>query len=325
MLVDAINHGADGRATETTVLGPFYVGDPPEHPLGADLAGGGAGEPLLVRGTVVGPDGSPLPGAVVDTWQADEDGYYDVQRGDELELRARLRTDAAGRFWFWAVVPASYPIPVDGPVGDMLRAQGRHPYRPAHVHFRIAAPGCRELITHVFLAGDDYLGSDVVFGVKRSLIAAVEQVEAGELPDGTPVTSPHARLTYDFALAREDAPRAAGRRAHRGGREGPAHEPAGAARRRARGAGRRRDRRGAPGAAVRARPARARRRSRPRRPRRAGERAGRTRQRARHAVQLVAGPDRRSRRGRSPRRAGCGSRSRTASARSRRRSPRARC
>ncbi len=159
MLVDALNHGTDRRATETTVLGLFYVGDPPHHPLGADLAGGAPGEPLLVRGIVSGPDGAPLADAIVDTRQADGDGYYDVQRGEELELRARLRTESAGRFWFWAVVPASYPIPDDGPVGDMLRAQGRHPYRPAHVHFRIAAPGCRELVTHVFLAGDDYLDS----------------------------------------------------------------------------------------------------------------------------------------------------------------------
>lgn len=187
MLVDELNHRQPGSATETTVLGPFYVADPPEAEDGADLAGGVPGRRLLVEGSVSGPDG-PIEGAVVDTWQSDSQGFYDVQRGDRLALRARFRTDGEGRFSWWSVVPSSYPIPDDGPVGEMLRVQGRHPFRPAHVHFRIAAPGREELVTHVFVAGDRYLASDAVFGVKESLIRELE--DRGN----------HAALHYDFVL-----------------------------------------------------------------------------------------------------------------------------
>jgi hydroxyquinol 1,2-dioxygenase len=208
MLVDAINHRFAEGVTETTVLGPFYVQGPPERPLGADISDGAAGEPLLVEGTVRTRAGAPVAGAVVDTWHSDQDGYYDVQLGDELTLRARFRTDADGRFWFWSIVPASYPIANDGPVGEMLRAQGRHPYRPAHVHFKIAAPGHEELSTHVFVAGDPYLGSDAVFGVKESLIRELDRLPAAEAPPGRALDGPFARMRYDFVLA--DAPVTAG-------------------------------------------------------------------------------------------------------------------
>ncbi|HZR92933.1 MAG TPA: intradiol ring-cleavage dioxygenase [Gaiellaceae bacterium] len=202
MLVDSINHRVPGGATETTVLGPFYVADPPEQPLGADISAGKPGERLLVLGTVRGVSGEPVAGAVVDTWQSDSEGYYDVQlEGAELALRARFRADGEGRFSFWSLVPSSYPIPDDGPVGHMLRQQGRHPYRPAHVHFRIGAPGYEELVTHVFVAGDEYLDSDVVFGVKESLVHELERHEPGTAPDGTAVDTPYAVLRYDFVLA----------------------------------------------------------------------------------------------------------------------------
>ena len=124
----------------------------------------------------------PLAGAVVDVWHSDNDGYYDVQQLDEigeLAMRARFRTDENGRFWFWSIRPAAYPIPHDGPVGKMLEAQGRHPWRPAHVHFMISAPGHQTLVTHVFAAGDQYLDSDVVFGVKDSLIREFAGMPAG--------------------------------------------------------------------------------------------------------------------------------------------------
>jgi len=209
MLVDAINHRFAEGVTETTVLGPFYVQGPPERELGADISDGVAGEPLLVKGTVRGASGEPLAGAVVDTWHSDQDGYYDVQRGDELTLRARFRTDDAGRFWFWSIVPSSYPIPNDGPVGQLLRAQGRHPYRPAHVHFKIGAPGHEELATHVFVAGDRYLESDAVFGVKRSLIRELDRLPASEAPDGRALDGPFSRMRYDFVLA--EAPVTVGR------------------------------------------------------------------------------------------------------------------
>jgi len=202
MLVDAINHRRPGTATENTVLGPFYVDDPEERPLGADLADGAEGVPMLVEGTVSDVDGAAVAGAVVDTWQADAGGYYDVQLGEEHRLRARLRTGQDGRFSFWSLVPCSYPIPEDGPVGEMLRAQGRHPYRPAHVHFMISAPGFDKLVTHVFVAGDPYLSSDAVFGVKESLIRELDRFPAGSASDGREVASDWARLRYDFVLVR---------------------------------------------------------------------------------------------------------------------------
>jgi hydroxyquinol 1,2-dioxygenase len=191
MLVDALDHDHVAHATESTVLGPFYVEGAPSAELGADLGADAAGAPLEVEGRVTGPDGDPLAGAIVDTWQADERGLYDVQYADEPVLRARLRCDADGRYGFRTVVPASYPIPTDGPVGDLLAAQARHPYRPAHIHFRVTAPGHHELVTHVFLAGDPYLDSDVVFGVKPSLVRELER------PAGGP-----ARLRFDVVLDR---------------------------------------------------------------------------------------------------------------------------
>ena len=204
MLVDAINHRHPGETTQTTVLGPFYFQSAPEHALGDDIANGLRGSPLLVEGSVSGLDGQPIAGAVLDTWHTDGNGFYDVQGPDGragLAGRARFRTDAEGRYWFRSVVPASYPIPDDGPVGDMLKAQGRHPYRPAHVHFMVGAPAHETLVTHVFLAGDQYLDSDVVFGVKDSLVRTLGHAEPGQTPHGTIVTEPTSVLRYDFVLA----------------------------------------------------------------------------------------------------------------------------
>lgn len=191
MLVDAINHRLPEGATPTTVLGPFYVESAPELPLGAEVAQAMKGERLHVSGQVKSAGGGPIAGALVDIWHSDEDGFYDVQRPAEenASLRARFRTDAEGRFHFWTLLPTSYPVPDDGPVGDLLRATGRHPMRPAHVHFMIAAPGHETLVTHVFVAGDAYLDSDAVFGVKQELIA-----EFPKAPEG------HRVLQYDFAL-----------------------------------------------------------------------------------------------------------------------------
>lgn len=199
MLVDAINHQAPG-VTESTVLGPFYVDDPPVAELGADISGGCGGERLYVDGTVGGPDGTPIAGATLDTWHSDTEGYYDVQHGGETYMRARFTTDEEGRFRFWSIVPSSYPIPHDGPVGEMLEAQGRHPYRPAHVHFLVDAPGYERLVTHLFVAGDKYLRSDAVFAVKESLVCELDRRPAGTAPDGTTLSEPFAHLTYDFVL-----------------------------------------------------------------------------------------------------------------------------
>jgi hydroxyquinol 1,2-dioxygenase len=206
MLVDAINHGSPG-STESTVLGPFYVDNPPEFPLGADISNGLDGAPLHASGRISGADGAPLANAIVDVWHSDNDGYYDVQHLSSggpahggLAGRARFRTDADGAYRFWSIKPAAYPIPHDGPVGEMLVAQARHPWRPAHVHFMIAAPGYRTLTTHVFVDGDPYLDSDAVFGVKDSLIASFVRHEVGVAPDGRQLATPFYTLRYDFRL-----------------------------------------------------------------------------------------------------------------------------
>jgi hydroxyquinol 1,2-dioxygenase len=207
MLVDAINHRMPAGVTETTVLGPFYVQGPPELPNGADASPGMPGEPLYVEGTVASADGKRLVGAVVDIWHSDKDGFYDVQRpGMTATGRARFRTDEAGRFHFWTIQPAYYPIPDDGPVGDMLRATKRHPYRPAHVHFMISAPGHETLVTHVFVNGDRYLGSDAVFGVKQSLIRDFTREPPGTAPDGRPMERAWRHLSYDFGLKPDATP-----------------------------------------------------------------------------------------------------------------------
>jgi hydroxyquinol 1,2-dioxygenase len=202
MLVDAINHRIPTGATETTVLGPFYVHNPPELPLGFDLGSGLQGEPLYVEGSVSSGTGAPVPNAIVDVWQSDDEGYYDVQRDDSSgsRLRGRFRTDSQGRFYFWSIMPNSYPIPEDGTAGEMLRATARHPYRPAHVHFLIAADDHETLITHLFPEGDAYLDSDAVFAVKKSLVREFTKESPGAAPDGSRIDRPWRKLTYNFGL-----------------------------------------------------------------------------------------------------------------------------
>jgi hydroxyquinol 1,2-dioxygenase len=200
MLVDAINHRMPEGATQTTVLGPFYVNDPPEVAPGDDVSAGLPGEPLFVEGCVTSASGQPIAGAVVDIWHSDSEGFYDVQTSRGTALRARLRTGPDGRFHFWTIVPRYYPIPDDGPVGQMLAATKRHPFRPAHVHFMIDAPGHEKLITHVFRAGDVYLDSDAVFGVKNSLIREFTQQPPGVAPDGRRMERTWRKLSYDFGL-----------------------------------------------------------------------------------------------------------------------------
>jgi hydroxyquinol 1,2-dioxygenase len=202
MLVDAINHRMPEGATETTVLGPFYVNDPPEMAHGADLSADVPGEPLFIEGQVKSARGQPIAGALVDVWHSDSAGLYDVQTSEAPKLRARFRTDLDGRFRFWTIVPLFYPIPHDGPVGGMLAATRRHPFRPAHVHFMIEAPDHEKLITHVFRAGDPYLDSDAVFGVKNSLIRVFTEQPPGIAPDGRRMDRGWRRLSYSFGLRR---------------------------------------------------------------------------------------------------------------------------
>jgi hydroxyquinol 1,2-dioxygenase len=202
MLVIGINHPPAGAATESTVFGPFFVDGAPEMANGADLGAGAPGRPCLMRGRILDTAQKPIAGAVIDVWQADEQGLYDVQYADlpAPRGRGRLRSGPDGEFAFWSVLPVAYPIPDDGPVGEILRAGGRSPMRPAHVHFRVMAPGYETLITHVFAAGDEHLDDDAVFGVKTSLIAPFPRHEAGTAPDGRTMDTPYHTLEYDLVL-----------------------------------------------------------------------------------------------------------------------------
>ena len=203
MMVDTINNQLPADATETTVFGPFYV-PPPSFASGDDIRGSLQGAALLIAGTVHAGDGTPIAGATIDVWHSDADGFYDVQQQDTrpgLAARGRFRSADDGSFSLWTVRPTSYPIPDDGPVGDLLQAQGRHPYRPEHVHFMITAPGYRKLVTHLFAAGDPYLASDVVFGVKPSLIRPFVAHPAGLGPNGEERREPWYQLRADSVLA----------------------------------------------------------------------------------------------------------------------------
>ena len=200
-LVDLIGYGTVGNATESALLGPAWVEAAPELPLGSNLARHpGDGEPCVITGSVASLDGAPLAGAVVDFWETDGDGFYDLQKPDGPNLRARLRTDASGQFWFRAVRPVSYGIPTDGPVGAMLRATNRHNMRAAHLHFMISASGHERLVTQLFLTGDQYLDSDAVFGVKKSLVVDVERVTTPQEAAKYQVDAPFDRMHYDFVL-----------------------------------------------------------------------------------------------------------------------------
>ncbi len=183
----AINNQAYADATEATVLGPFFVAGAPEVELGGDIALGAPGEPCWVEGSVRDTDGNPLPGALLEVWECDEDGLYDVQHGpDRTAARARLHADGQGNFRFWALTPVPYPIPHDGPVGSLLAASGRSPMRAPHLHFLVSAPGRRTLITHIFVEGEDLRrGGDAVFGVKESLVREFQRQSPGTpTPDG---------------------------------------------------------------------------------------------------------------------------------------------
>ena len=202
MLTVAINAPASAGATESTVVGPFFTDESPEVPLGGDITGEAKGRPCYVSGTVRGTGGEPVPGARIEVWESDEDGFYDVQYPDgRIGGRGWLRSAPDGEYRFWSVRPAPYPIPDDGPVGDLLAAAGRGPMRPAHLHFKVEAPGYRTLITHIFVAGDPYLDRDAVFGVKESLITDFAEHPAGPGPDGRPLDGPWTSVEFDIVLA----------------------------------------------------------------------------------------------------------------------------
>jgi hydroxyquinol 1,2-dioxygenase len=199
-----VNNEAYGGATEATVFGPFFVEGSPEVPLGGDIAAGASGRPCWVEGTVTGTDGQPVPDARIEVWEADDDGFYDVQYGDDrVAARGHLRTAADGTYRFWAVVPTPYPIPHDGPVGRLLAATARSPLRAAHLHFMVTAPGRRTLVTHIFVRGDDLLDADSVFGVRDSLVMDfLPQDPRTPTPDGRDLSGRSwSRTRFDIVLA----------------------------------------------------------------------------------------------------------------------------
>jgi hydroxyquinol 1,2-dioxygenase len=200
MLTETIN-GRDG--TESTVLGPFHLTGSPVRANGDSVDLLGTGTPCVVTGRVLGPDGAPLAGASVDVWQCTEDGFYDVQQPDVQPAgngRGLFTTDPDGGFRFRTVVPSHYPIPTDGPVGALLAATERHPFRPAHIHFLVSAPGHATLTTHIFVQGSPYLDGDAVFAVKRSLVA--DFAEGRDPADAARygIDGPHRRAEIDLVL-----------------------------------------------------------------------------------------------------------------------------
>ena len=198
-----INHAAEGDVTESTVLGPFFVAGSPAIGPGGDIALGAPGEPCWVEGSVRDADGRPIPGALLEVWQADDDGLYDVQYADtRTTARGHLTADGDGGFRFWALTPTPYPIPADGPVGRLLAATGRSPMRAPHLHFLVSAPGFRTLVTHIIVAGEA-LGGDSVFGVRDSLVKPFVRSD-GPTPDGRVVDGSWTRVRFDIVLAAAD-------------------------------------------------------------------------------------------------------------------------
>ena len=207
MLVDAINNRKPSGASESTVLGPFHVDGAPELAMGADICLDQKGEPMLVRGRILDIKGNPIAAAKIDVWQANDEGFYDVQQQGiqpEFNLRGVFRTGSNGAYWFRGVKPRYYPIPADGPVGQMLQALGRHPYRPAHLHYIITATGFAPLTTHIFDPDDEYIHSDAVFGVKQSLMAKFDWIDQPQAIADADMTTPFYLVEHDFVLAPAD-------------------------------------------------------------------------------------------------------------------------
>jgi hydroxyquinol 1,2-dioxygenase len=202
MLVVQMNHRLDPNATPATVLGPFHIEGSPEFDYAADMSDGLPGTPLYLHGTVRDLAGNPVAGGVLDVWQADNDGAYEVQIPDvdEARLRAKYTTREDGSYCVRTIAPLGYTIPMDGPVGDLIGRTEISHFRPAHIHFLINVPGYEPLITHLFQEGAQYLDSDVVFGTKQELVVRFDAREPGPTPDGGTIDRPWVEARYDFVL-----------------------------------------------------------------------------------------------------------------------------
>lgn len=210
MLVLLLNDQVPAAATQATLLGPFYIPDSPVIPFGGTLPGIAPddGVPLFISGRVVDLDGQPLQGALLDVWQTDHDGVYEAQlSGDEQRHRGRIRTDADGRFLFRTVEAVDYPVPTDGPVGQLLARTAISEYRPAHIHFMVSADGYATLTTHLFDRNSPRLESDVVFGARAELLVDYARHPAGRAPTGETIDRPFSVLDHDFILAPATPPR----------------------------------------------------------------------------------------------------------------------
>jgi hydroxyquinol 1,2-dioxygenase len=201
-LVDAMAHPGLPATTEATVLGPFWTPDAPERAFGESMIERPAGTPALVRGHVLSSDGSPIAEAELDVWQNGGDQLYTVQdpTAPEGHLRGRFRTQADGSYAFVGVRPTPYTIPSDGPVGEMLKATGRHPWRPAHLHMIVTAPGYQRLTTHIFDADSEYLDADAVFAVKQSLVRRFAPRSADDPERPSNIEGPWCSLETDIVL-----------------------------------------------------------------------------------------------------------------------------
>jgi protocatechuate 3,4-dioxygenase beta subunit len=209
MLVDAINNRKSAGASESTVLGPFHVEGAPELPMGANICRDAKGEDMVVRGRILDTAGQPVAGARIDVWQANDEGFYDVQQKGiqpDFNLRGVFRTGEDGRYWFRGVKPKCYPIPDDGPIGRLLRELGRDPFRPAHLHYIITAEGYKPLTTHIFDPDDPHVRTDAVFGVKESLLAEFRSVTDADQAAELGFAGPFWDVEFDFVLEPAAAP-----------------------------------------------------------------------------------------------------------------------
>ena len=206
-LVDTINNRKSINATESTVLGPFHVNNAPKRKMGENINHDGKGEPAYIFGQVLDTNNNPIEHAEIDVWQANEDGFYDIQQPDvqpEMNLRGVFKTDKDGKYYFRSVKPKFYSIPTDGPVGTMISATGRHPNRPAHLHYIVSAKGYKPVVTHVFVKGSEYLDSDAVFGVKDSLISEYTLIKDKNKIKKYGFEAQYYELEFNFVLEKTD-------------------------------------------------------------------------------------------------------------------------